>query len=83
MLSLVLFIHLNLLKANPERITKADKNMVNDLDYEGIKFTFLKMILVKLKRKSIFALMSFVMKIVWLILFTYNMKIFKIVWIYC
>ena len=29
--------HLNLLKIHPERITKADKNTVNDLDYEGIK----------------------------------------------
>ena len=30
--------HLNLLKIDPERITKADKKMVNDLDYEDIKF---------------------------------------------
>ena len=30
--------HLNLLKINPERITKADKSMLNDLNYEGIKF---------------------------------------------
>ena len=27
--------HLNLLKIHPERIAKADKDMVNDLDYEG------------------------------------------------
>ena len=30
--------HLNLVKTYPEKITKEDKNMVNDLDYEGIKF---------------------------------------------
>ena len=30
--------HLNLVKRHPERITKEDKNMVDDLDYEGIKF---------------------------------------------
>ena len=30
--------HLNLLDTDPERITKADKNMVNYLDYEGIEF---------------------------------------------
>ena len=30
--------HLNPLKIHPERITKADKKMINDLDYEGIKF---------------------------------------------
>ena len=31
--------HLNPLKIHPERIPKADKNMANDLDYEGIKFS--------------------------------------------
>ena len=30
--------HLNPLKIHPQRIPKADKKMVNDLDYEGIKF---------------------------------------------
>ena len=30
--------HLNPLKTHPERISKVDKNMVNDLDYEGIEF---------------------------------------------
>ena len=34
--------HLNPLKLYPEIITKADKNMVNDVDYEGIEFTVLK-----------------------------------------
>ena len=29
--------HLNLLKIHPERITKADKNTVNTLDYESTK----------------------------------------------
>ena len=29
---------LNPLKIHPERIIKADKNMVNDLDYKGIEF---------------------------------------------
>ena len=29
--------HLNPLKIHPERITKVDKKMINDLDYEGIK----------------------------------------------
>ena len=31
---------LNPLKTHPERITKSDKNMVNDLDYEDIKFPY-------------------------------------------
>ena len=30
--------HLNPLKIQPERIRKADENMVNNLDFEGIKF---------------------------------------------
>ena len=30
--------HLNPLKIHPERITKVAKKMINDLDYEGIKF---------------------------------------------
>ena len=30
--------HLNPSKVHPERITKAGKKMINDLDYEGIKF---------------------------------------------
>ena len=42
--------HLNPLKIHPERITKPDKNMVNDLDYEGIEFP-LKRILARLKKK--------------------------------
>ena len=28
----------NLVKRHPERITKVDKKLINDLDYEGIKF---------------------------------------------
>ena len=30
--------HLNPLKLHPERITKVDRKMINDLDYEGITF---------------------------------------------
>ena len=30
--------HLNPLKIHTKRLTKLDKNMVNDLDYEGVKF---------------------------------------------
>ena len=34
--------HLNPLKTHHQRITKADRNMVNDLDYEGFKFSVSK-----------------------------------------
>ena len=30
--------HLNPLKIHPERITKVGQKIINDLDYEGIKF---------------------------------------------
>ena len=30
--------HLNLVKMHPGRITKRNKNMINDLDYKGIRF---------------------------------------------
>ena len=63
--------HLSPLKTHPERITKTDKKMVNHLDYESKK------------QKIIFALMYFVMKIIWFIMFIYQIKNLKIIWIYC
>ena len=30
--------HINLVKIHPERITEEDEKLVNDLDYDGIKF---------------------------------------------
>ena len=36
----------------------------------------------RLNKKIIFALMCFVMKIIWFILFMYQIKNLKIVWIY-
>ena len=53
--------HLNLLKIHPERITKEDKNMANDLDHGSIEFSVSKKILSRLNRKIIVALMCFVM----------------------
>ena len=71
--------HLNPLKIYPERIKKADKNMVNDLIMKALNFLSLKKILARLKRKIIFALMCFVMKIIWFILFVYQIKKLKTV----
>ena len=62
------------------RITKADKNMVNDLDYEGIEFLVSKKDYSKAEQKKIiFALMYFVMKIIWFIVFMYQIKNLKII----
>ena len=44
--------HLNPLKINSERITRVDKKMINDLDYEGIKFPDLKKDYCKIERQN-------------------------------
>ena len=70
--------HLNPLKIHPERITKADKNMVDDLDYEGIDFPVSKKDFNKIEKKTNIWMMYFDMKLIWFILFMYRMKKFKI-----
>ena len=44
--------HLNLVKTHPERITKENKNMKNDLDYVGIKFPVSKIDYCKTERQK-------------------------------
>ena len=44
--------HLNLIKTHPERITKIDKNMVNDLNYQSIKFPVSKRDYFKIEQKN-------------------------------
>ena len=44
--------HLNTLKINPERLTKAVKSMVNDFDFEGIKFPVSKGDIQKIEKKN-------------------------------
>ena len=44
--------HLNLVKTHPERITKEDKNMINDLNYEGIKFPVSKKDYCRIERQN-------------------------------
>ena len=51
--------------------------MVNDSDYEGIEFPVSKTIFA-----LIFSLMCFVMKMDWFILFIYQIRSLKILWIY-
>ena len=54
--------HLNLVEKNPQRITTKDKEMINKLDYDGIKFPVSKKDYCKIERQK-FALMCFVMKV--------------------
>ena len=44
--------HLNLVKPHPERITEEDKNMINDLNYEGIKFVVSKKDYCRIERQN-------------------------------
>ena len=69
--------HLNPLRIRPEKMTKADKNMVNDLDYKDIKFLSLKKIFARLKSKIVSVLVYLAMKITWFVLFIYHVKKFK------
>ena len=47
---------------NPQRIAKEDKKLVSSLNYKGIEFLVSRKIIAKLKIKTIFVLMCFVMK---------------------
>ena len=44
--------HLNPLKIHPKRITKADRKMVNNLDYQGIEFPVSKKDYCKIEKKT-------------------------------
>ena len=44
--------HLNLVEIHPERKTKEDKNMINDLDYKEIKFPVPKKDYCNIERQS-------------------------------
>ena len=74
--------YLNPLKMHPEAITKADRRMVNNLDHVDIKFPISKDYS-RIKKKKVFPLMYIVMKMIWFVLFIYQMKNSKILWIYC
>ena len=75
--------HLNLLKMHPERITKEDKNMINDRDYKGIKFPVSKKDYYKIERQNNISIKYFVMKMDRLIQLMHQVKSFIILWIYC
>ena len=60
--------HLNPLKIHPERITKADKNRVDNIHYVDIKFLHIKFLSFldysKIEQKNNICMMHFVMKII-------------------
>ena len=68
--------HLNPLKIHPQKI-------VSNLDYSDIKCPVSKKITATLNKRIIFALMYFVMEMIRCILFKYQIKNLRNVWIYC
>ena len=44
--------HLNLVKRHPERVTKVGKSMINDLNYEEIKFPVSKKDYCRIERQK-------------------------------
>ena len=67
---------------NPPKITWNLQKQVMILIMKAFNLLSLEKILTRLKRKIIFALMCFIMKIIYFILFIYRMKNLKIVSIY-
>ena len=65
---------LNPLKIRPERIIKVDKKLLMILIAKLLIFLFLKKTIARLKRKIIFALGYFLMKMIWFNLFMYQIK---------
>ena len=73
--------HLNLVKRHPEEIKKKDKNLVDDLDYEGIRFPVSKKDYCRIERQNNICINVFC--------FENNKAVFisdqslEILWIYC
>ena len=74
--------YLNLVKTHPEKITKEDKNMINDLDYEGIKFPVSNKVYCKIDRQNNICINVFCYEN-GLTLFMYQIKSFIILCIRC
>ena len=71
--------HINPVKICPEKITKEDKNLVNDVDYDGIVLPVQEKDFSKIeKKKTTFALMYLVMKIDWFFNLRFRRKIWKV-----
>ena len=64
-------------------MTKADKNMINNLDYEGIKFPVSKKEYCKIEQKNSVCINVFCYEIILFILFIYQINNLETVWIYC
>ena len=54
--------HLNLQEKNPQRIKKEDKKMINELNYDGIDFPYLKNTTAKSKNRTVLGSMCLVLQ---------------------
>ena len=70
--------HLHPLKIHAERITQNDKELVNDLDYDGIKFPVREKDFSKIETKN-----NICIKIDWSFQSTFQIKNLKTRWICC
>ena len=75
--------HLNLVKRHPEIITKEDKDMINDLDSEGIKFPVSEKDYCKIERQNNICINVFCYENGLTYLFMYQIKNLEIAWICC
>ena len=74
--------HLNLVKTHPKKTAKEGKNMINDLDCEGIKFPVSKRDYCRNERQNNICINVFCYENgMTYILFIYQIKIFIILWI--
>ena len=73
--------HINSVKIHPERFRQTDKELVNDLDYDGFKFLVREKDFTRFKQKTTLTLMCFVTKIDWFFQSTFQIKNLKARWI--
>ena len=71
------------IKIHPQRITKADRNMVNDLHYDGIKFPVSGKDFGEIEKGNNISINAFCYEKNWFVLFMYQTKYLKTVSIYC
>ena len=68
---------------DPEKMTQEDKELISDLDYDGIEFPVQEKDFSKTEKRSIFVLMCLVMKMSWFFQFTFQIKNLKTQWFCC
>ena len=68
---------------NPEKFTQEDKELISDLDYDGIEFLVQEKDFSKIEVIKKYALMCLVMKISWFFQFMFQIKNLKTQWICC